>query len=122
MLLENAIDDFEQIEDESSHVLHFWSPCKTEVTKDYDFIPNGLLFHILSSGLLYFAYAILSIFNRLVFGFKIEGKENLKSVKGRKSNCFQPCSSIRLHHGSVLLISLVLCITQLLNPILEFLW
>lgn len=88
MLLENASSDFEQIEDESSHVLHFWSPYKTEVTKDYDFTPNGLLFNILSYSLLYFAYAILSVFNRLVFGFKIVGKENLKSVKGRKNNSF----------------------------------
>lgn len=88
MLLENVTDDFEQIEDESSHVLHFWSPFRTNVTKNYNFIPNGFLFHILSTGLFYFAYAVLSIFNKLVFGFKIVGKENLKSVKGRKNNSF----------------------------------
>ena len=84
MLSENIIDDLEQIEDESSHVLHFWSPFNTDVTKDYDFVPNSF---------------VLSIFNRIVLGFKIIGKENLKSIKGRKSNSIKPCSSNGLYNG-----------------------
>lgn len=99
MLSENIIDDLEQIEDESSHVLHFWSPFDSNVSEDYDFVPNGILFNIFSTALLCFAYTVLSIFNKIVFGFKIVGKENLKSVKGRKSNNIKPCSSYGLHNG-----------------------
>lgn len=113
MLLENVIDDFEQVEDESSHVLHFWSPCKTDVNKDYDFTPNGLLFSICSTALTWFAYIVLTIFNKIVFGFKITGKENLKLVKGRKNNSIKSCSSNGLYYGSVFLIFLILHITLL---------
>lgn len=86
MQSEIVIDDLEQIENESAHVLHFWSPFKIEITKNYDFVPNGFLFNMLSTGLLHFAYIVLSIFNKIIFGFKIVGKENLKSVEGRKNN------------------------------------
>lgn len=99
MLSENIIDDLEQIEDESSHVLHFWSPFNANVSKDYNFVPNGILFNIFSTALLCFAYTVLSVFNKLVFGFKIVGKENLKSVKGRKDNSIKPCSSYGLYNG-----------------------
>lgn len=98
MLSENIIDDLEQIEDESSHVLHFWSPFNANVTKDYEFVPNNLLFNIFSYALLSFACFVLSIFNKIVFGFKIIGKKNLKSVKGRKNNSIKPCSSYGLHN------------------------
>ncbi len=99
MLSENIIDDLEQIEDESSHVLHFWSPFDTNVTKNYNFVPNSLLFNIPSYALLSFACFVLSIFNKIAFGFKIIGKENLKSIKGRKSNSIKPCSSNGLYNG-----------------------
>ncbi len=99
MLSENIIDDLEQIEDESSHVLHFWSPFNTDVTKDYDFVPDNFLFNIFSYTLLSFACFVLSIFNKIAFGFKIVGKQNLKSVKGRKSNSIKSCSSNGLYNG-----------------------
>lgn len=98
MLSENIIDDLEQIEDESSHILHFWSPFNTNVTKDYNFVPNSFLFNILSYALLSFACFVLSIFNKIAFSFKIIGKENLKSVKGRKNNSIKSCSPIRLYN------------------------
>lgn len=98
MLSENIIDDLEQIEDESSHVLHFWSPFVPNITKDYEFVPNSLLFNILSYALLSFAFFVLSIFNKIVFGFKIVGKQNLKSVKGRKNNSIKSCSPYGLHN------------------------
>lgn len=99
MLSESIIDNLEEIEDEASHVLHFWSPFNTDVTKDYAFVPNNFLFNIFSYALFCFACFVLSIFNRIILGFKIIGKENLKSIKGRKSNSIQSCSSVRLYNG-----------------------
>ena len=98
MLSENIIDNLEQIEDESSHVLHFWSPFDTDITKDYDFVPNNFLFNILSYTLLSFACFVLSIFNKIMFGFKIVGKKNLSSVKGRKNNNIKSYSPYGLYN------------------------
>lgn len=122
MLSENLIDDLEQIEDESSHILHFWSPFETNITKAYEFLPDGLLFTMLSTALSYFAYGILRIFNRIVFDFKVVGKENLKLVKGRKNNRFKSCSSYGLYNDSVFAIFQIPLTIQLLNLILEFQW
>jgi len=69
---------------DDAHLLHLWEPLEFEIDEDYKFINNGFLFSIFSNLLYLIAYPILTIFNKLVFGFKVVGKENYKKVKGSK--------------------------------------
>lgn len=73
-----------EMEDESSHIMHLWSPFKLNLDEDYDFVPNHPLFKILSTLLYYFAYYVLIVFNKLFFNFKIDGKENIEKIKTGK--------------------------------------
>lgn len=73
-----------EIEDESSHIMHLWSPFKLSIDENYDFTPTHLFFKIPSTLLYYFAYYVLIVFNKIVFNFKIEGKENIEKIKSGK--------------------------------------
>ena len=78
----NKNEDTEILED--SHVLHFWQPCKFEITDDFDYVNNNFLFNIFSNMLYLVAYPLLIIINKFFFGFKIEGKENLEGIESGK--------------------------------------
>lgn len=67
---------------EDSHVVHFWELLDFEIKKEYDYVPKNFLFQLISH-LLYngIAFPILAILNKVLWGFKIEGKENLEKVK-----------------------------------------
>lgn len=69
---------------EDSHPIHFWQPLSFKMDKDFKFIHDGLLFTIASNLLYAIAIPILAILNKVCFGFKIIGKENLKQLKGGK--------------------------------------
>lgn len=95
----NKNEDTEILED--SHVLHFWQPCKFEITDDFDYVNNNFLFNIFSNMLYLVAYPLLIIINKFFFGFKIEGKENLEGIDSGKvtvSNHVHPmdCTMIGL--------------------------
>ena len=80
MQLENVNKENENEIPEDSHVLHFWQPCKFEITDDFDYVNDNFLFNIFSNLLYIIAYPLLIIINKSFFGFKIEGKENLEDV------------------------------------------
>lgn len=80
MQLENVNKENENEIPEDSHVLHFWQPCKFEITDDFDYVNDNFLFNIFSNLLYIVAYPLLIIINKFFFGFKIEGKENLEDV------------------------------------------
>ena len=80
MQLENVNKENENEIPEDSHVLHFWQPCKFEITDDFDYVNDNFLFNIFSNLLYIIAYPLLIIINKFFFGFKIEGKENLEDV------------------------------------------
>lgn len=80
MQLENVNKENENEIPEDSHVLHFWQPCKFEITDDFDYVNDNFLFNIFSNLLYIVAYPLLIIINKFFFRFKIEGKENLEDV------------------------------------------
>lgn len=70
--------------DEHEHTLHMWTPLQVEVTKDYKFVPKSFLFHFFSWFVYFIIIPILGIYNYLWYGFRIQGREKLKLVKGGK--------------------------------------
>lgn len=69
---------------EDSHVLHLWQPLKFKVDKNFIFIHSNILFKIVSKIIVFIAYPILLILNKLILNFKIYDFCNLRDVKGGK--------------------------------------
>lgn len=80
-------DDFENneeaIEEPTENVMEVWHPLKFDVNEKYKYVPTNIFFRIISWILYYIiAVPILSIILKLVYDFKIEGKENIKNLQG----------------------------------------
>lgn len=75
--------EYEKLEDDM-HVLHLWEPLNFEIDDDYKYICQGALFNLFSNLFTYIISPVLYLFNKIVFGFKIEGKEKLDFVKSGK--------------------------------------
>ena len=84
MQLENINKEQEEEIPEDSHILHFWEPCKFEIDDDFNFVNDNFLFNIFSNFLYFIAFPILVFINKLFFGFKIEGRENLENINTGK--------------------------------------
>lgn len=71
------------LENENKDVIHLWEPLKFSIDKNYKYVPNGKLFSICSNILYYgIAFPILKIVTKVVYDLKIEGKENIRNLKG----------------------------------------
>ena len=66
------------------HIFHMWEPLKFEIKENYNYISNNLIFNIASDMLCAIIAPILWVLNKVLFGFRIEGKENLKKVTNGK--------------------------------------
>ena len=84
MQLENVKKENKENLAEDSHVLHFWQPCKFEITDEFNFVNDNFIFNTFSNMLYMIAYPLLLVINKFFFGFKIEGKENLENIDGGK--------------------------------------
>ena len=84
MQLENVKKENKENIAEDSHVLHFWQPCKFEINDEFTFVNDNLIFNTFSNLLYIIAYPLLLIINKFLFGFKIEGRENLENIDSGK--------------------------------------
>ena len=80
-------DDFENneeaMEEPTENVMEVWHPLKFDVNEKYKYVPTNTFFRIISWIVYYIiAVPILSIILKLVYDFKIEGKENIKNLQG----------------------------------------
>lgn len=80
-------DDFENneeaMEEPTENVMEVWHPLKFDVNEKYKYVPTNIFFKIISWTIYYIiAVPILSIILKLVYDFKIEGKENLENLQG----------------------------------------
>lgn len=80
-------DDFENneeaIEEPTENVMEVWHPLKFDVNEKYKYVSTNTFFRIISWIVYYIiAVPILSILLKLVYDFKIEGKENIKNLQG----------------------------------------
>ncbi|MFR2534619.1 MAG: lysophospholipid acyltransferase family protein [Clostridia bacterium] len=69
---------------EDTHILKLWTPLKFEVKKDYTFIPRNPFFKIASMALYTIALPLVYSFNKIMYGCKVVGIENLKQIKGAR--------------------------------------
>lgn len=72
----------ENLKHEDEHVLNMWRPFKFEIKDNFKYVRNGVLFKIASKILYLIIFPILLIYNKLMYGFKIYGRENL--IRGGK--------------------------------------
>ena len=84
MQLENIEKIEENLENEDEHIINMWTPLDMEIDEDYDYIKEGILFKIASTLLYIIVWPILVVYNKLMYNFKIYGRENLTKVKTGK--------------------------------------
>lgn len=73
----------ENIIDENEHIIDLWEPLEFNITEKYEYVPKSIIFNAISSIIYYgIAYPILSILFKIMYDFKIEGRENLETVEG----------------------------------------
>ena len=77
--------EYEELDLKSDeHVFHMWEPLKFEIKDNYKYIINNKIFTIFSDLLSIIAAPILWILNIVLFGFEVDGIENLRKVSGGK--------------------------------------
>ena len=65
-------------------VFHMWEPLKFEIKDDYKYIIDNKILNCFSDLLFIIITPILWILNRVLFGFDVEGVDNLRKVSGGK--------------------------------------
>lgn len=62
--------------------INSWRTLEFNIDENYEYIPKGKLFR-LASNILYFgiAFPVLKVLTKVIYDLKIEGKENVKSLK-----------------------------------------
>lgn len=84
MQLENIETIEENLENEDEHILNMWTPLDIEIDEDYDYVKEGILFKAASTLLYIIVWPILVIYNKVMYNFKIYGRENLTKIKTGK--------------------------------------
>lgn len=84
MQLENIEEIEENLLNEDEHVISMWTPLDLDINDDYKFINNGFLFNIFSTILYIIAVPLLFVYNKIMYNFKIYGRENLKETQTGK--------------------------------------
>lgn len=65
-------------------VFHMWEPLNFEIKDNYKYIIDNKIFNIFSDLLFIVITPILWVLNRVLFGFDVEGVDNLRKVSGGK--------------------------------------
>ncbi len=84
MQLENIEEIEETLLNQDEHIINMWTPLNIEIDKDYKFINNGILFNLVSNLLYLVVLPLLYIYNKIMYNFKIYGRENLINVQTGK--------------------------------------
>lgn len=71
--------------EEDAHIFHMWEPLKFKIKDGYKFISDSFIFNFLSNLLFIPIALILSVLNRILFGFKIVNKDLLVHETGMVS-------------------------------------
>lgn len=69
---------------DDEHVLQMWTPFSIQIDENYKFVSHNIFFKIISSLLYIVVYAILVVFDKVMFGFHVKGLSNLWAVDGGK--------------------------------------
>lgn len=77
--MEKTIEEKIENISENEDIIHNWEPCEFKIEEDYKFVENGNIFYYLFYYVI--VVPILWIVNKIIYGLKIEGKENIKNIK-----------------------------------------
>lgn len=70
-----------QIE-EDKNILHIQNPLEISIDEDYVYVPTNFIYKFFSNLLYYgIAYPILKVLLKIVYDFKVEGKEHIKEIQ-----------------------------------------
>lgn len=76
------IEALEETADENEHIIELWEPLEFNIDEKYEYVSKNKLFQICSDFLYYIiAFPILTIFTKIVYDLKIEGKEKIRNIK-----------------------------------------
>ena len=91
--------------DENENIIDLWQPLEFNIDKNYEYVPKDKLF-LMASNLIYYviAYPILKILMKIIYDFKIEGRENIKNVDSGAISVsnhvlFLDCAMVGLSYG-----------------------
>lgn len=78
--LEEAYE--EETYNENEHIIKMWQPLEFNINEDYEYVKKGKIFTWCSNMLYYgVAVPVIYVLTKFVYDLKIEGKENLASLK-----------------------------------------
>lgn len=101
----DKLEELENVQDENEHIIDLWEPLEFNIDENYEYVPKSKVFSLLSNGLYYgIAFPILKVLMKIVYDFKIEGKENIRNLKEGAvtvSNhvLFLDCAMVGLAYG-----------------------
>lgn len=76
------INNLEDV-DENSDIIDMWTPLDFDSNENYKFVSDNDLYNLISDVVYYFvAVPVIYIISKVMFGLKIEGRENLEKVRG----------------------------------------
>lgn len=79
---------------EDEHVIHMWQPFSFEVKKGYDYRRANPLSRLTSSLLKTVALPVLTVFDRVVLGSRIDGWKNLRRL--RNTGAVTVCNHVHM--------------------------
>lgn len=69
-------------DNKDENIVNIWHPLKFKIDAKYQYVPQNIIFKFFSNVIYYgIAYPILSVILKIIYDFKIEGKENIKNIK-----------------------------------------
>lgn len=98
--------------EEDEHVTHNWEPLDFEITDDYKYVSDNIIFNFISNILTFIFCIILHFFNLFAFGFTIQNKNKLLQDQG-----FITISN-HIHYMDCTMIALTLYPTRVYFPTL----
>lgn len=74
--------DLENV-DENSDIIDMWTPLDFDSDKNYKFVSDNDLYNLISDMVYYLvAVPVIFLISKVMFGFKIEGRENINKANG----------------------------------------
>lgn len=81
--MKEYVDSIELENDENEHIIKNWEPLEFNIDEKYEYVPKEKSFSLFSDILYYcIAFPVLKILTKIVYDLKIEGKENIRNLKG----------------------------------------
>ena len=77
-----------------AHPLKMWTPCKFTIDQDYDYLRDSAFHTAVHKTVRAAAHGILNLYNRLAFGLRVCGKENIAALK--ESGAVTVCNHVHM--------------------------